>query len=684
MSKEIKIYTDSEGNEMTHYGCATIQDACDLGNTTAAGETNKLIILDDVLNNNLYNVSLVENPNVEYSDNRQAVAYVDLMQYEGLPAPLSSSDNQKLGVMVFSDSYTYTALTAVGNTTLTKYLLKDSQLIPDLTVNANKTVIEPGCIKVYLNSINNIYVNQTTRFGYEIIFQNFIDSLYDGASLEIKSVTFQDCIDSREATTVSEYNTSFDTSPFGFSSTTQKRTVVENGSQISCAMIKQSATDAKYSQFNNFDSTTAQTLSVMIVSVNGSNANPEYDDKLLSTIELELKYQSLDEDSNATFLAVSPLRIELWQQCTVVNRLDSVILEKDAGGVLPEVEDNESGKTISIDPDRTILYTTSTEFPLAGYTDALASEFAGGVSVENAGYATLSDGTLCGYIQYVNPITTVGTGMASNLFTNNQDILTTVTLPEGVVEISDKAFLHCRNLQKVRIPETVRQIKYQAFYGCGLTEIQLPTTTVDDPLFLYGYAFSDCNNLKEITGNFYIECPQDTSCQFSYCTSLISDIVDCISGYDGVLPEEIFAGCTSLKCIKSRFHTYQKSHSSVWPFTQSTRTHKSFYNCTGLKTIYIDRTGDSDSSGYNRWGYASNTFEGCVNVENIYCNSTWPPFLGAKNIWKAGGINPRTCQLYIPTGCTNAYNSKAQWGDFPLSNIHELTQEEFEEIKASL
>jgi len=92
------------------------------------------------------------------------------MQYEGLPAPLSSSGNQKLGVMVFSDSYTYTALTAVGNASLTKYLLKDSATITNPAVSANKTVIEPGCIKVYLNSIDNIYVNQTTRFGYEIIF----------------------------------------------------------------------------------------------------------------------------------------------------------------------------------------------------------------------------------------------------------------------------------------------------------------------------------------------------------------------------------------------------------------------------------------------------------------------------------------------------------------------------------
>ena len=47
--------------------------------------------------------------------------------------------------------------------------------------------------------------------------------------------------------------------------------------------------------------------------------------------------------------------------------------------------------------------------------------------------------------------------------------------------------------------------------------------------------------------------------------------------------------------------------------------------------------------------------------------------MGTKNIWKSGAINPKTCHLYVPVGRTAAYNSKAQWGDFPLSNIHELT-----------
>jgi hypothetical protein len=67
-------------------------------------------------------------------------------------------------------------------------------------------------------------------------------------------------------------------------------------------------------------------------------------------------------------------------------------------GSLPEVEDDESGETQTIDPARTILYTTNRGMALSGYTDALASAFAGGAAVVNSGYATLPDGTHCGWI----------------------------------------------------------------------------------------------------------------------------------------------------------------------------------------------------------------------------------------------------------------------------------------------
>jgi hypothetical protein len=58
--------------------------------------------------------------------------------------------------------------------------------------------------------------------------------------------------------------------------------------------------------------------------------------------------------------------------------------------------------------------------------------------------------------------------------------------------------------------------------------------------------------------------------------------------------------------------------------------------------------------------------------------------MGIRNIYKKNAINPKTCQLYIPIGRTANYRSTAQWGDFPKENIHELTQQEFEEVLSTL
>jgi hypothetical protein len=50
-----------------------------------------------------------------------------------------------------------------------------------------------------------------------------------------------------------QYSPSVDASIFGVTDTTQKRIVVENNAQIVCGMIKQSASDSKYSQYSDFD-----------------------------------------------------------------------------------------------------------------------------------------------------------------------------------------------------------------------------------------------------------------------------------------------------------------------------------------------------------------------------------------------------------------------------------------------
>jgi len=268
-----------------------------------------------------------------------------------------------------------------------------------------------------------------------------------------------------------------------------------------------------------------------------------------------------------------------------------------------------------------------------------------------------------------------------------------------------KGFEYCTNLTHVHtFPSTLQEVGYKGFYDSGISELDMSRMSVPNP-DLYGdlagvpycrlndLAFEFCKNLTSISISGIVECGVEcfadctnlktitwadsnnrmalSECTFCDCSSLTTNIMKIAIFFDSpCIPDKLFYRCSSLTDI-----TLTEDWNHILDYKDK---HKSFYGCSSLKNIYIEGN-DTYADGYT-----ASTFEGCINVENIYCNSYHPPYMGAKNIWKKGAINPRTCKLYVPIGRTAAYNSKAQWGDFSLSNIHELTQEEFEEIKASL
>ena len=82
----------------------------------------------------------------------------------------------------------------------------------------------------------------------------------------------------------------------------------------------------------------------------------------------------------------------------------------------------------------------------------------------------------------------------ANLYLNGE-LVTKLTIPEGVTSIRDYAFYNCSSLTSIIIPEGMTSIGSSAFYYCtSLTAINIPegVTSIGD------YAFEYCSILKSV------------------------------------------------------------------------------------------------------------------------------------------------------------------------------------------
>jgi len=68
-----------------------------------------------------------------------------------------------------------------------------------------------------------------------------------------------------------------------------------------------------------------------------------------------------------------------------------------------------------------------------------------------------------------------------------------INIPNGVKDIGSKAFAECNNLQTIELPDTMNKIGYKAFYNCSnLTKIEFPDTITR----IWNDAFQGCYKLS--------------------------------------------------------------------------------------------------------------------------------------------------------------------------------------------
>lgn len=244
-------------------------------------------------------------------------------------------------------------------------------------------------------------------------------------------------------------------------------------------------------------------------------------------------------------------------------------------------------------------------------------------------------------------LTLIGEGSIEGLSEKNEapwyhlrEGITTVVIGEGIENVGKFAFKDLTELEKVRLPSTLKVIGVHAFRNCTNMEyIDIPSGVVS---ILRG-AFNGCTSLKSFTMPDSVETIE--SDVFKNCTNLKTVR---LSQKLTFLPSNSFAGCSSLAGI-----TLPKSITSIG--------YSAFMDCSSLtgvefmgKVTQIDFYAFRDCvaleavefpSSLERIG--SEAFSGCRSMQSIRFKGDLPEISDlAFYLNKPYGADP--CVIYYP------------------------------------
>ncbi len=293
-----------------------------------------------------------------------------------------------------------------------------------------------------------------------------------------------------------------------------------------------------------------------------------------------------------------------------------------------------------------------------------------------------------------------------NGFMRGKTSFTHVVLPSNAETIGENAFYNCKRMKEITLPESVKEIKYCAFYNTALSTIVLPegltrlgSYVFDDCYYLESvnipagitgieeYTFNSCRALKSI------ELPEKVTYinnhAFEGCSALASVIFPnnmtsinsqafygCSSLASLTLPQELtviggeaFLGCSALTALEI-------------PSKVTTIGANAFKDCDRLKTVSVDGNIRSiqNQAFYSCDNLESVTLSGtllqcgsavfsyCGNLKSVTIQALFPP--KASNDLAPNDV----CVLYAPEWTMDKYKLATGWSGFknlqPITGIY--------------
>ena len=148
--------------------------------------------------------------------------------------------------------------------------------------------------------------------------------------------------------------------------------------------------------------------------------------------------------------------------------------------------------------------------------------------------------------------------------------LTNVTIPDSVTSIGSSAFRDCTGLTSITIPDSVTSVGSSAFCGCtGLTSIVIP----DRVTSIGSSAFSGCTGLTTVNWNA-VACKSAGSSGYSIFSNCFNLATVNIGANVKIIPSSAFSNCKGLTSV-----TIPDSVTSIG--------YEAFSNCKGLTSVTI-------------------------------------------------------------------------------------------------